>query len=240
MKFRYDRDPAGQDRCRSSTIYGDILEADLVINVPIAKTTARPPDAGHEEPDGRDPGSQRASMPRGLDQCIADLNSAVKPQLTVVDAVRILMANGPTGGNLNDVKQLDTVIASADVVAADAYATSLFGMKPDDIGYIARRRNGAGDDGSGERQDRGDRGVTGSFSCRGATATGDDNFTAEDAEIAEFIIFSASSAFSAVILSRGCRGWRTDPQGCAREAAAGRTLPGRSSVLLLHFRVGQG
>jgi hypothetical protein len=34
----------------------------------------------------------------------------------------------------------------------------------------------------------------------GLVATGDDNFTAEDAEIAELIIFSASSAFSAVIL----------------------------------------
>ena len=39
----------------------------------------------------------------------------------------------------------------------------------------------------------------------GLVATGDDNFTAEDAEIAEFIIFSASSAFSAVTLRAGLR-----------------------------------
>ncbi len=47
-----------------------------------------------------------------------------------MDAVRILMANGPTGGNLNDVKQIETVIAGADWVAVDAYATSLFGCGP--------------------------------------------------------------------------------------------------------------
>ena len=53
-----------------------------------------------------------------------------------MDAIRILTTNGPTGGNLNDVKKLDTVIASADVVAADAFATTLFDMKPADVDYI--------------------------------------------------------------------------------------------------------
>jgi uncharacterized protein (DUF362 family) len=46
------------------------------------------------------------------------------------------MANGPTGGDLNDVKELDTIIASADIVAADSYATTLFGLQPEDIPYI--------------------------------------------------------------------------------------------------------
>jgi uncharacterized protein (DUF362 family) len=54
----------------------------------------------------------------------------------VVDAVRILTAHGPTGGSLNDVKQTDTVIASHDLVAADAYAATLFGMSGSDIAYI--------------------------------------------------------------------------------------------------------
>jgi uncharacterized protein (DUF362 family) len=56
----------------------------------------------------------------------------------VVDAVRILTANGPTGGNLGDVKKLDTIIASTDVVAADSYAASLFGLKPEDLDYIVK------------------------------------------------------------------------------------------------------
>jgi uncharacterized protein (DUF362 family) len=60
----------------------------------------------------------------------------VRPALTVVDAVRILMANGPTGGNLDDVKKMDTVIVSPDSVAADSYAATLFGLQPDDLAYV--------------------------------------------------------------------------------------------------------
>ena len=82
----------------------------------------------------KDRGAMHAA---GLHESIADLATVVKPQLTVIDATRILMANGPTGGNLNDVKQMDTIIASADVVAADAYAATLFGKTGADIAYIA-------------------------------------------------------------------------------------------------------
>jgi uncharacterized protein (DUF362 family) len=72
----------------------------------------------------------------GLHQSIADLASLFRPELTVVDAVRILTANGPTGGNLSDVVKLDTVVVSPDMVAADAYATRFFGLTPQDIRYI--------------------------------------------------------------------------------------------------------
>jgi uncharacterized protein (DUF362 family) len=71
-----------------------------------------------------------------LGQRLADLTSRIRPALTVVDAVRILVANGPTGGDLNDVRKLDTVIASPDIVAADSYAASLFDMQPEDLKYI--------------------------------------------------------------------------------------------------------
>jgi uncharacterized protein (DUF362 family) len=46
------------------------------------------------------------------------------------------MDNGPTGGNLDDVKQLDTVIVSPDIVAADSYAATLFGLQPDELSYV--------------------------------------------------------------------------------------------------------
>ena len=71
-----------------------------------------------------------------LHQRIADLNTVVRPALTVVDAVRILTAHGPGGGNLADVEKLDTVIASHDIITADAYACTLFGRTAEDIGYI--------------------------------------------------------------------------------------------------------
>lgn len=127
--------PEGQD-IKRWPFYQPILEADLVINVPIAKhhNLARLTLAGKNLLGVID---NRGAIHRNMGTRIADLASLVRPQLTVMDAVRILMANGPTGGSLNDVKQMNTVIAGADWVAVDAYATSLFGMRPEDISYIA-------------------------------------------------------------------------------------------------------
>ena len=48
----------------------------------------------------------------------------------------MLMANGPTGGSLNDVQQMGTIIASHDLIAADAYGATLFGKTGADIPYI--------------------------------------------------------------------------------------------------------
>jgi uncharacterized protein (DUF362 family) len=78
----------------------------------------------------------RNKMHVNLGQRIADLTSLVRPPLTVIDAVRILTDNGPTGGDLADVIQMDTVIASRDIVSADSYATTLFGLTGSDIEYI--------------------------------------------------------------------------------------------------------
>jgi len=126
--------PEGRD-ITSVEIYPDILEADLVIDVPIAKhhgstrlTLAEKNLMGVI--------LDRGMMHLNLSQRIADLTSLVHPALTVVDAVRILTDHGPTGGDLADVQQLDTIIASRDIVVADAYATTLFGLTGADIGYI--------------------------------------------------------------------------------------------------------
>jgi uncharacterized protein (DUF362 family) len=50
----------------------------------------------------------------------------------------MLMNHGPSGGNLADVKKADTIIASPDIVAADSYAATLFGLQPNDLTYIKR------------------------------------------------------------------------------------------------------
>ncbi len=65
-----------------------------------------------------------------------DLSTKIKPTLTILDAVRILTANGPQGGSLADVKKLDTVIAGVDPVAIDSFGATLFGMKGSDLGYV--------------------------------------------------------------------------------------------------------
>jgi uncharacterized protein (DUF362 family) len=134
IKFVETEIPQGQD-LKSMMIYDDILQADAVINVPIAKhhSLARL-TLGMKNLMGtiRD----RQPMHINLGQRLADLTSRVMPVLTVVDAVRILTANGPTGGSLDDVQKLDTVIASPDIVAADSYAAGLFGRDPGELSYI--------------------------------------------------------------------------------------------------------
>ena len=120
---------------KSTEAFKDALEADVLIDVPIAK---------HHGSTRLTLGMKnlmglvldRGAIHNNLGQRIADLTTLFHPSLTVVDAVRILTANGPTGGNLDDVKKLDTVIVSRDIVAADSYATTLFGMQPKDISYI--------------------------------------------------------------------------------------------------------
>jgi uncharacterized protein (DUF362 family) len=134
VKFSKTDIPNGKD-ITAWEVYQDILQADVLINVPIAKhhSLARL-SLGIKNLLGviTDPNQ----MHRNLGQRAADLASLVRPSLTVVDAVRILTDHGPTGGSLNDVQQTDTVIASHDFVAADAWATTLFGMSGTDVPYV--------------------------------------------------------------------------------------------------------
>ena len=91
-------------------------------------------------------GGNRGSLHHDLGQSLADLATVIKPKLTLIDATRILLNNGPQGGNLADVRRLDTLIASADPVAADAYATTLFELRPDAIdSTVAAYRMGLGE-----------------------------------------------------------------------------------------------
>jgi uncharacterized protein (DUF362 family) len=114
-------------------LYGDALKADVFINVPIAKdhsltrlTLALKNMMGIM-------GGDRGFIHRQIEDALADVSSVVKSHLIVIDATRILTAHGPTGGSLRDVKIVNKVIASTDIVAADAYATGLFGLKPQDV-----------------------------------------------------------------------------------------------------------
>ena len=48
----------------------------------------------------------------------------------------MLIANGHIGGNLNDVKKVDAIIVSQEIVAADSSAATFFGLTPDDLFYM--------------------------------------------------------------------------------------------------------
>ena len=114
-------------------IYKDALTADCYINVPVAKHHGLSRlSLGLKNSMGII-GGNRGKLHRNLGQALADLATIVQPKLPVVDATRMLLRNGPQGGRLSDVKVADTVIASSDPVAADAYATTLFDLQPKEI-----------------------------------------------------------------------------------------------------------
>ena len=121
---------------KSWPLYTELMEADKVINAPIAKHHGLSKlTLGMKNWMGVMGGS-RASIHQKIDESLVDLAMAIKPTLVVLDAVRILTANGPQGGNLKDVKKLDTVVAGVNQVAVDAYGATLFGMQPAELGYV--------------------------------------------------------------------------------------------------------
>lgn len=133
-RFQRFKIPEGRDLTEWD-IYRDVLSCDVLIDVPIAKDHGLSRlTLGGKNLLGvvLDPGQLHSN----IGQRTADLVSVCRPTLTVVDAVRILVANGPTGGDLGDVERRDTVIASPDIVAADSYAATLFGLEGGDIPYV--------------------------------------------------------------------------------------------------------
>lgn len=69
-----------------------------------------------------------------LEQCIVDLNKAVKPALNVVDATEFIVTNGPFGPG--ELLEPQKVVAGIDRVAVDAYCAGLWGLAPAEIVQI--------------------------------------------------------------------------------------------------------
>lgn len=118
--------------------YKDILEADRFINIPIAKQHAESRVTMCLKNMMGAIGGWRGRIHVGLHQNIADMNLILRPDLHILDATRILVRNGPSGGKKEDVEVKNLLFAGTDPVALDAYGTGLFGLKPGDIGYITK------------------------------------------------------------------------------------------------------
>jgi uncharacterized protein (DUF362 family) len=121
---------------KTTEIYEDVMTADVLIDVPVAKNHGLAQlTLGMKNLMGaiRDRGALHANIGQNL----ADLAGFLRPDLTLIDGVRVMMENGPTGGSLDYVKQMNTVIASRDIVAADSYAAKyLFAKDPFSLAYI--------------------------------------------------------------------------------------------------------
>ncbi|MFS8071220.1 MAG: DUF362 domain-containing protein [Byssovorax sp.] len=117
-------------------VYTPLVNADKVINVPIAKHHNLAKYTAAMKNWYGSLGGRRNRLHQNIDVSIADLAQFIQPTLTIVDATRVLMRNGPQGGNVADAKDMHTVIATTDQVAADAYGCQLIGRTAEEIPYL--------------------------------------------------------------------------------------------------------
>lgn len=118
-------------------IFDPFLNADKIINIPIAK---------HHSLTGVTLGMKnwygilggpRHQLHQKINESLVDLAEFVRPTLTLIDCYRILVRNGPTGGNLEDVVLKKTLVAGTDPVALDAYvAKAYWNLEVSDLPYL--------------------------------------------------------------------------------------------------------
>jgi len=111
---------------RDWQVFDPFLNADKIINVPIAK---------HHGLTGTTLGMKnwygilggpRHQLHQKINESLADLADFMRPTLTMIDCYRVLIRNGPTGGNLDDVLLKKTMVAGTDPVALDAYVAKAY------------------------------------------------------------------------------------------------------------------
>ncbi|HTT20544.1 MAG TPA: DUF362 domain-containing protein [Candidatus Sulfotelmatobacter sp.] len=122
---------------REWQVFEPFLNVDKVINVPIAKHHALTGTTlGMKNWYGM-LGGQRNQLHQKIHESLVDLADFVRPTLTVIDCYRVLLRNGPTGGNLEDVLLKKTVVASTDPVAIDAYiAKAIWDLEVTSLPYL--------------------------------------------------------------------------------------------------------
>jgi len=119
-------------------LYMPALEADVLINVPIAKNHGLTYlTMGIKNLMGI-MGGDRGKVHWNIDDKLADLANFVRPRLTILDAYRILVKNGPQGGSLKDVRDKKTVIAGTQIATVDAYGATLFGITSAGLAHVVK------------------------------------------------------------------------------------------------------
>ena len=127
------------ERVKELLLYPEILDADIVINIPIGKhhrlaglTMCMKNYMGVMD--------NRKPFHQAIDVCLADLTRFMQQRRTlyVLDCVRVLNDHGPSGGDPKDVMVKTTIAAGVDPVALDSFGAELMGRKPQDITSIVK------------------------------------------------------------------------------------------------------
>jgi uncharacterized protein (DUF362 family) len=126
----------GGEILKTWPMYTEIFEADKMINIPIAKHHSLTRVTLSLKNWMGVMGGNRSLIHQKIDQCLADLTLVIKPTLTILDATRILLKNGPSGGNLRDVKKMNVIVAGIDQVAVDSLGASFFNLKGEELEFL--------------------------------------------------------------------------------------------------------
>ncbi|MCM8805039.1 MAG: DUF362 domain-containing protein [Candidatus Omnitrophica bacterium] len=126
----------GGDVLKEAEVLKDVVECDVLIDVPVVKvhgggvvTIAMKNFMGIVK--------DRGYFHRtDLHKCIAEITRYIlsKTRLIVLDATRIMLTRGPQGPG--ELEELNMVIAGTDIVALDAYGSTLLGKKPEQVPHI--------------------------------------------------------------------------------------------------------
>ncbi|MFA5146434.1 MAG: DUF362 domain-containing protein [Candidatus Omnitrophota bacterium] len=134
----------------------DAIECDTFINVPILKHHGLSRLTLSMKNLMGVCGGNRGIIHRDIGRKLVDLTDFINPDLTVIDAYRVLVRNGPTGGNLDDVELRKTLIAATDPTLADLFAADFAGVDPlsvPNIKVAVERNFGNADVGKASRAD---------------------------------------------------------------------------------------
>ncbi|GAB4343174.1 MAG: DUF362 domain-containing protein [Candidatus Abyssubacteria bacterium] len=136
-KFRSMAIPKGV-AIKEWPIYEDAARADVLLNIPIAKHHGISRlTLGFKNMMGI-AGGNRGKWHPEIHQILADLATVSAVDLTIVDAYRILTDRGPASGTPADVKLEGLLVAGIDPVAVDAYSSTIFGLKPEEVGFVRK------------------------------------------------------------------------------------------------------
>ncbi len=119
-------------------VYPEIIETDLVINCPIAKHHGLTQATLCMKNYMGVVGGRRNMWHQALPACLTDITRFMKPQLCLLDAIRILTGNGPQSSQIEDVARRDTVAVCTDIVALEAFGVELLGNKPEAQQIVAK------------------------------------------------------------------------------------------------------
>jgi uncharacterized protein (DUF362 family) len=132
----YQKVPVSGSALKETLMHESLLESDVLISLPVLKHHG---GAGVSISAKGLMGcvwNRRDYHAGGLQRCIADFLSARRPDLNIIDAMKVITRNGPRGGSPADIVAMNSLLISPDVVAADTAGAMMLGHKQGEIEHI--------------------------------------------------------------------------------------------------------